>query len=535
MNPPVPDVSPTSNHRPNRPVWPKFAFIAASLVTLAALLLSVHNHGTAATRTTGGPSETAKAERAAVARFIPPPIPDESNFVVTPFFAPLFTKLHRTESDRWPDDFSRADSLPREFPVQAESPIGRATGRFVTDFVAWQKAFEHSQPGADTNEPIVASESPEPVANARAALVVLNYLKPYEPVLAELREASKRPLARYNVDYDVENPWAILLPHLAVVKRTCQLLRLKAEAEVAAGHPQEALNDIVLMLRLVDSPKDEPVIISQLVRVACLQIGMQPIWEGLAGRTWSEPQLAALQSHLQQFDFVANLKHCLESEKGWANVTIGFVRDKRTPNLLLSMLDSGSRPQSWQKAADEAFQKCPRDWFDQEQTNLNRIFDDHILTIVDFENRRVDPGMVEENSRLVESAISGTKRLLDDHLIFSKLLLLAPAKVTMKMVNAQATADLGAIACALERHRLATGAYPETLEALSPRFMKQIPRDMIGGEPLRYRRTPDGLFVLYSVGWNQTDDDGTPAFFTSGRGPEIKDGDWVWRYPAGAK
>jgi hypothetical protein len=534
MNTSAPDVAPRNN-RPSGPVWPKFAFIAASLVTLAALILSIYNRGTAATQAPGSPPETAKAERAAMGRFIPPPIPDESNFVATPFFASLFTKPRRTESDRWPDDFSRADTLPREFPVQADSPLGRATGRFVTDLVAWQKAFEQSQPGAETNEPIVASESPEPVANARAALVVLNYLKPYEPVLTELREASKRPLARFNVDYGIENPWAILLPQLAVVKRTCQLLRLKAEAEVAAGHPQEALDDLVLMLRLIDSPRGEPTIISQLVRVACLQIGMQPIWEGLAGRSWSEQQLATLQSRLEQFDFVADLKYALESEKGWASVSIGLVRDKRSPNLLLSMLDSNSRPPAWQKAADEAFQKCPRDWFDQEQTNLNRIFDEHILTVMDFQNRRVDPGMADENSRLVESAISGTKGFLENHMVFSKLLLLAPAKLTLKMANAQATADQAVIACALERHRLATGAYPENLDALAPRFMKQIPRDIIGGEPLRYRRTADGLFVLYSVGWNQTDDDGTPAFFASGRGPETKDGDWVWRYAAAAK
>jgi hypothetical protein len=32
------------------------------------------------------------------------------------------------------------------------------------------------------------------------------------------------------------------------------------------------------------------------------------------------------------------------------------------------------------------------------------------------------------------------------------------------------------------------------------------------------------------VGWNQVDDDGAPGFFASGRGPETKEGDWVWRY-----
>jgi hypothetical protein len=39
---------------------------------------------------------------------------------------------------------------------------------------------------------------------------------------------------------------------------------------------------------------------------------------------------------------------------------------------------------------------------------------------------------------------------------------------------------------------------------------------------MTYRRTPDGQFLLYAVGWNATDDGGAPG----------KDGDWVWEYPA---
>ncbi len=64
------------------------------------------------------------------------------------------------------------------------------------------------------------------------------------------------------------------------------------------------------------------------------------------------------------------------------------------------------------------------------------------------------------------------------------------------------------IACALERYHLAHGEYPETLDALMPQFMEKMPHDIIGGQPLHYRRTDDGKFLLYSVGWNETDDGG---------------------------
>ena len=64
------------------------------------------------------------------------------------------------------------------------------------------------------------------------------------------------------------------------------------------------------------------------------------------------------------------------------------------------------------------------------------------------------------------------------------------------------------MAIALERYRLAHGEYPDSLDALAPQFIAKVPHDVIGGQPLHYRRTSDGQFVLYSVGWNETDDGG---------------------------
>ena len=63
-----------------------------------------------------------------------------------------------------------------------------------------------------------------------------------------------------------------------------------------------------------------------------------------------------------------------------------------------------------------------------------------------------------------------------------------------------------------------------------PRYLERIPTDVITGEPLRYNRTSDGQFVLYSVGWNETDDGGEVSSRKPGDAPDPKKGDWVWRY-----
>jgi hypothetical protein len=64
------------------------------------------------------------------------------------------------------------------------------------------------------------------------------------------------------------------------------------------------------------------------------------------------------------------------------------------------------------------------------------------------------------------------------------------------------------------------GTYPDTLEALVPDHLDGTPIDSFSGEPLNYRRDADG-FVLYSVGIDQLDNNGTAD--------TRFDGDIVWR------
>ena len=46
------------------------------------------------------------------------------------------------------------------------------------------------------------------------------------------------------------------------------------------------------------------------------------------------------------------------------------------------------------------------------------------------------------------------------------------------------------------------------IDELMPQSIGKLPDDIIGGHPLKYRRTTDGQFTLYSIGWNGTDDGG---------------------------
>ena len=101
-------------------------------------------------------------------------------------------------------------------------------------------------------------------------------------------------------------------------------------------------------------------------------------------------------------------------------------------------------------------------------------------------------------------------------------------KALKTVARQQTYMKLAQVACALERFRLANGSYPPSLDDLSPRFMATIPHDLTNGQPLNYRRTDEGQYVLYSAGWNEVDDGGSWRVLEFGLEPK----DWVWQVTA---
>ena len=504
-----------------------FAFVC--LATLAGLFLTVQNlrSARAQEKAAGG----TLPENAEIAAIIPPPIPDEENFAAIPFFEALFgtNSSHKPDPRRWPDDYDRAVQIATEHETDADR---NNPDRKMTDLAAWQFAFQTI--GDDgTNPANAASEPDRKVDRATAAAAILQALKVYDPVLDEMRAASHRPGSRFNVRYDLENPWGILLPHLRVIRGAWWVLKLRAAAELAAGQTAPALEDVKLMLRLVESIQGEPMLISQMVRVAGLSLSTEPIWEGLAQRKWPDAALQELQTRLGQFDLLADLKQAFRAERAWGNLTVSLVRNKRKADFSLSLLSTGRPPEPWKTEANSRFKTCPLAWFDEERRNYNRLFDLLYPPEFDAQARRVFPRKAEENEKVMEQALANTSTLLTNHLVMAMASLIPPAKPLTKCANAQCVVDQALIGCALERFHLAAGQYPETLAALAPRFIDKLPRDVISGELPKYRRTEDGRFVLYSVGWNETDDGGVIAV-TKDRVPrqKVTEGDWVWQYPA---
>jgi hypothetical protein len=131
-------------------------------------------------------------------------------------------------------------------------------------------------------------------------------------------------------------------------------------------------------------------------------------------------------------------------------------------------------------------------------------------------NQVLDPGPIDTLGKELERKFGS----FSPYSCFANVAIPNFQKATQVLAKNQTLADLALIACALERYLLATGRYPETLDALSPRFLERIPHDLILGKPLKYH-AENGNYTLYSVGWNGVDDGGVA-------GKSITDGDWAW-------
>jgi len=465
-----------------------------------------------------------------LAAFVPKPVLDEENFAATPLIKSWFESGTFTENDRrWADNYSRvAGRVSAAKP--AESAITDKNGnRQFIDLAHWAAAFEAIKSGQTNSNAEPDSGKLDRPARAQAAPSVLEGLKGNESMLAELLAASARPKSRYPIKYNLDDPWGILLPHLANVKAVCQRLQLRAGAELALGRSDEALKDVQLSLYLADSVKDEPFLVSYLLRMACVQIAIQPVWEGLAEHAWTDAQLQVLQARFQQYNFVADMKRPFDCERAAGALTVDLIREKGL-GLLVDLAGSGSPTSMDRKFANWCGGFIPRGWYYQEQLNHCRLYQLQLEGAYNPEEKRISPERCQANNRALEHEIASgnlgkTVSGFLHHRIIAALFLPALGKIPLKAAAAQIAVDQTALACALERFRLANGSFPETLDALVPKFIPQLPIDPISGKPYNYRRTSEGPFLLYSIGWDEKDNGGIPGKNLF----DDKEGDWVWR------
>jgi len=463
-----------------------------------------------------------------------PAIPADMNFAQHPLMAGILSHEATTDAKgrpthRWTGQRKLAelrDALRFPEPPTEEPKGGKRLRRTGPDLEALAGVLKSGTNRAKRtvyesgrSEPRETNDLfhlPIPPAGMPAPQAVLYAFEGRRAILDQVTEAAQRPHARYDLRYS-DGPNAIL-PHLALHKSMAVQLRTRAAARVAAGDTTGAAEDIDTMLRLADLTGEDPTLIGYLVRVAIQSIAFSAFWDGTSQHAWSEAQLVAFQQRFSALKQRDALVQAFRGERLFGKTTFEMMRQGRLDPEILGGMEDGPGEASF------GWGLFPKAWLLQNQAYHSRVMDQIVDTI-----QRCDPergiaakGSVWETERIDQTVFDTAGRRLHPYRAFTLMLLPGLARIHTKADRSLTTSRLGVAVAGLERHRLATGGYPQALSDLVPRFLPAVPLDPMDGQPLRYRLNADGSFTLYGVGPNHADDHGV---FESKQGQDL---DWVW-------
>lgn len=457
----------------------------------------------------------AKGEKFSYAAIGPPAVADEDNFAMTPVVASCYLHVldRKGRLVEGSSNEGRDNRLNMPIDVKGGGPStgGNWQKGTFSNLEPWQQYYHNLS--TKTNRFPVLRYPQTPAADVLLALSI------YDSTIDDLRQAADLPGSRFPLPYDTDEPYSILLPHLAAIKRCAVILEMRSLAELESNQSDKAAADVVLALKLSDKIRTEPTLISQLVRIAMNNITAQPIWEGLAKHRWNDAQLVQMEKQLAGLNYAADYQFGMRAEVAAHSTAIEFIR--RHPEMLSKISGPGQNPEP----SPLAVHLVPSGWYYQNLLYDARITFEDFLPVADPSRVTFSPAAARKGTAIVHNIPHSFSTVM------ARMMLPALDNCARRFALAQATADLARTGCGLERYRLAHGRYPESLDDIAPLVSGGVPHDVIDGGPLHYRLADDGQFTLYSIGWNGTDDGGKVVL---GKGGVVDqdNGDWVWRYPA---
>lgn len=419
-------------------------------------------------------------------KYIPPSLPDDQNFF--------------------------GDSRMAEWFIKRTNGF---TGRYTNE---WN--------GIGTNSLTYAK-----ITDTNAAASYLLYSDRFTPVFDEVRVALKRPYAIIPGDYS--QPFLNPVVNFVTLRSQVQVLAQRAKCYLLLGQPDKALRELTLMhdiCRILQKPPTgKPILLVEaMINVAISGLYTSVVEEGFRLKAWREPQIIALQEQCREKNLVSAVADSFSAERAASTYTIENTSASKIAEFFDKPAKPGqSKPGFWKKIRNPAylfFKFCPRGWIYQNMVT--------VVTSIRFESQGETSQLpISISPRFIEQSVKDVEKSLNHATFFNvwaRVSIPNFARAWQTTTYNQTLVNEAQIACALERYKLVNGSYPETLEALVPQFIGRIPDDFIGGQPLHYRRTEDGKFRLYSVGWNETDDGGVTVKDKSGN-EERTQGDWVWK------
>ena len=438
------------------------------------------------------------------ADYAPKTVPDEQNFAKTPELAAI---AYRDRTDaRILEPFQNAVA---QLPWDAWGNQTRGRG---TDWAAY---------GSGNRGQAAPGEAVE--AGAEAWLEAID---PVSDLLQALRLASLKPRAQFESApaHLFKDSHPVSFVNLRTVAQVCAF---HGSAALASHHHELAFGDLRALHRLAGGLEDDGVLVGMMIRTAILGLELQPFWEGWAADRWSDEELAAFQQEFAQVDLLAEVRRTLQAERASVHADVLDPKNRADVQAMFLPDCPWRAPVAeglWNKGREQVMRFIPRGWICQNVVYYDRRMEQSMPASLSARPPFVSPRELE-----AIPARGGPG-------LYTQLAAVAvpnSAKALKTVVFVQTQLNQARIVCALERFRHAQRRYPETFAELRPTYLEQAPADLIDGQPLHYRPTPDGKFLLYSVGWNEQDDGGVIEPGPAGASQlQSAQGDWCWAFPA---
>jgi hypothetical protein len=341
------------------------------------------------------------------------------------------------------------------------------------------------------------------ITNKTVAMKYLAWSDQFKPDFDLIREALKRPYARIEGDYST----GIKIPiqNVFMLRAVARTLAQRAKCDLLLGQTEQALRELTLLHDMSRILESKPVtIVAGMFNVDLTGLYVDTVADGTQLHAWQQPQLVVLQKQL--------------TEVKLAPIVAEFLKEEPAAICHWCEINQSSGLFGLKILGIPFF---PRGWIYQNMVNVALLYQKP-LDDFDLSHDTVSPRKVEKTFRDIDKFVA-------HKLPYRILAVVAVPNYTraiQTLAHNQTMVNEAQIVCALERYHLAHGEYPDTLDALAPQFIEKLPHDIIGGQPLHYRPTNDGKFLLYSVGWNEKDDGGVPGTLL-----DVNHGDWVWQYP----
>ena len=303
----------------------------------------------------------------------------------------------------------------------------------------------------------------------------------------EARKLADRPQGRFPINYSADFV-GTLLPDVQGTREVAQLLGYDAMLRAQEGDADGSLTSCRAILNTGRAIGDEPLIISQLVRIALRLVAVRKIERTLAQGQPSEDALKQMQQLLEQEEPENLLLIAMRGERGGDDrlmeaLQTGKVRASGQDIMKIAGLSGGNRQPTWTERLD---------------LRLPATIKSQRAAMLRYMTQAVEAAKLPPEQQ--QQAIEKLEATAKDQPTLVRLFAPALAQFTNAARRGQVELRCTLAAVAAERYRREKGQWPESLEALrNGHYMKQIPTDVFDGEPLRMRRLEDGL-VIYSIG-----------------------------------